>query len=578
MRDDIGKRVIVFLDPDGQRRQVSYDELMLDVGVGEPISLTEALREEAARVAQFQKDSDRLAKDIQSLAATYRAHDRTSRAWHAETRHKTRDIATLPYRNRLKLLREYFCVDRRHVRVMDELESYVLAGTEWDHSAHMKSLIRFTIDYVTCVMKDVPRRSNRPCAMHSLSAAQGLAKNGQSHITIIGTLLHDVLEERVDLWRERFVAERAGREPYASSWDRSSARAPKKLAQRILVDHHDEVQDRSAAIYFAIGLALYDHVRKMPQPERYHQTLNAIMDMVAKLSRTSDVSYYQYLQNFLYPRNEEIDTIRRSDLVRMLDDEFEDAGALLDAYLENVEGFYNTRAGVFLSRDEIRRNVLREILAKIADRMNNTRDMERDRGFSIPSRLYGAGFKNIYFVHALEHWMRLPEMPGNERRLLSVKFAKKPKLSALYQIIEDIEELASPENFGPAYVETLERELESYKLSPEFRTLTPPKQGGLFDGTIYFFNQVTLGQKGFLRELESQPQKQVEYLVAFRAVLESFLVYAAYVEAEERRTPPGQTRWRPYSIEGMGPRLSYSQEEGAGPPQVPQRSFRRRVI
>jgi len=74
------------------------------------------------------------------------------------------------------------------------------------------------------------------------------------------------------------------------------------------------------------------------------------MEMVEKLSRTRDLSYYQYLQLFVYPRRGEPDTIRRADLLRILAEEFEDPGLLLDEYLENVDGFYQTPSGEFISR------------------------------------------------------------------------------------------------------------------------------------------------------------------------------------------------------------------------------------
>ena len=584
MWDDIGDRVITYSDAEGRVRSVKYSALLIDLGRDHKVSLEECLREEATKVDELQKDARRLALRIEGLSPLYRKHERTSRAWHAETRRRTENTSNLSYRKRIKRLNGYFCVDRGHSRTLDELEAYVLAGTEGDHNEHVKSLIRFTIDYTTSVMKDVHRKTGRPCALHSLAAARGVAKNGQNSVTIIGALLHDVLEERLDLWTNRFVRQQLQSPTYgalAGEVDTKTGKIPSAIRQRILLDNQEEYNNRAAAIFFAIGLALFDHVRNFPQPERYYQTLNSVMEMVEKLSRTRDLSYYQYVQLFVYPRRGELDTIKRSDLLRILAEEFDQPGLLLDEYLENVDGFYHTPSGEFTSREEIKKNALREILAKITDRMNNTRDMDRDAGFSIPDRLYGAGFKNIYFVQALEDRMALPGLPTNERRLLNVKFIKKPTISALYQILDDLDYLER-ERFGRGYIEMLDRELEKYKHTPSFRKLTPPQKGGLFDGTVYFFNEVILGNKAFLKQLEDQPDKQAEYLVVFRAVLESFLLYPALMEEEEAIDDgrPDRARMKRYRIQGMGPRLGHRVETtaAAGDHEVQVKSFRRRVI
>ena len=597
MLGDIGQRPILYLDPEGEPEEIAYADLMIDMGGAKRLSLEQCLHEEGDRIEEFRAHARRLAGKLFSLTPPYRKHERTSAAWHAECRRRTRDIHLLSYAKRLRMLNSYYCVDRHHGKVLDALEEYVLAGSEGDHSPHVKSLIRFAIDYTICVLKDVPRKTGRPCALHSLTAARGVARNGQNHVTIIGTLLHDVLEERVDLWFQRFVREKAREK--ASGTARENAREsapdtagedelalvegkiPNGLRLRVLREHADEYNTRAAAIYYAIGLALFGHVRKFPEPERYYQTLHSIMEMVDKLSRTSDLSYYEYLQRFLYPRLGEVDEIRRDVLVGVLSEEFDDPGPLLDEYLERVEGFYETPSGVFQSREEIKRNALREMLAKILDRMNNTRDMDRDLGFSIPKRLYGAGFKNIYFSQALEDRMALPGLPGNESRMISLKFIKKPKIAALYQTLDDIAYLER-EFFGRSYVDMLETQLRRYALTPEFRRITGPRRGGLFDGTVYFFNDVALGNKRFLKDLEEQRDKQAEYLVVFRSVLESFLVYSAFIEQDRAGgggKGPAGSRWKRYRIRGMGPQLSRRGPETANLDALPPiLTFRRRVV
>ena len=588
MFGDISNRRILYLNPAGEPERIRYADLMIDMGVGESVSLEQCLYDEADRIEEFRSHAHRLAGKISSLTPLYKRQDRTTARWHAECRRRTQGVHGLSYAKRVRLLQSYFCVDRHHSRVLDALEAYVLAGSEGDHSEHVKTLIRFAIDYTACVMKDVPRKTGRPCALHSLTAARGVARNGQTHVTIIGTLLHDVLEERFDLWFERFVREKAREPAYAAAFDvtegdvTEGGRISGELRAQIVRDHAEEYNNRAAAIYYGIGLALFDHVRKFPEPERYYQTLHSLMEMVDKLSRTSDLSYYEYLQRFLYPRLGEVDTIRRDVLVGLLGEEFDDPGPLLDEFVEQVEGFYDTPSGVFYSREEVKRNALREMLAKILDRMNNTRDMDRDLGFSIPKRLYGAGFKNIYFAQAIEDRMALPGLPGNESRMISLKFIKKPKISALFQILDDIAYLER-EHFGRDYIDMLEVQLQRYALTPEFRRITRPRDGGLFDGTVYFFNDVALGNKRFLRELEEKRDKQAEYLVVFRSVLESYLVYSAFIEQDALAGGPkkraSDSRWKRYRIRGMGPQLSRRGPRPTGAEDLPRiKTFRRQVV
>lgn len=580
MRHDIGDRIISYLDADGRRQEIRYRDLRVNLGESGTQTLEECLHEEREKVRELASDADRFARRIESLTPIYERDDRMTREWHLRCRNATEHIhdQDLSYEDRIRMLNRYFCPERNHARTLDLLVDYILAGTEGDHTAHVKSLLRFALDYVMCVMRHVKRRTGRPCAMHSIAAARGVAKNGGAAVTIIGTLMHDVLEERVDLWTAHMVRDEVRTNPKWAEY-RDAGKVPKEIRQQILLDRLDDYNKRTAGFFFTIGLALFDHIRKFPQPQRHFQMLNSIMEVIEKLSRTRDLSYYQYIQQFLYPRRGQPDTIRRSDLVPLLAEEFVDAEELLDSYLENVDGFYQTPFGEFFSQEELRRNAVREILGKVLDRLNNTRDMDRDLGFTIPQRLYGAGFKNIYFVQVLEDRLTKPGIPGHERRLIEAKFVAKPKIAALFQTIDDLDFLEQ-EHFGRHYIDMLERELDRYKLTPEFRRLTPPERGGLFDGTIYFFNEVILGNKSFLDELETKLDKQAEYLLVFRCILESFLLYPRLIEEDMQKQGynlPSESRISRYRIAGMGPHLCHTTTGERERPMIID-SFRRKVV
>jgi hypothetical protein len=77
---------------------------------------------------------------------------------------------------------------------------------------------------------------------------------------------------------------------------------------------------------------------------------------------------------------------------------------------------------------------------------------------------------------------------------------------------------------------------------------------------IYLFNDITLGRKSNLVELEKRRDKQAEVLVAFKSALESYLVYPALIRQDMEingQKHPDECLFRPYRIEGMGPSLEH---------------------
>ncbi len=574
MLSDVSRRLIPYRDAAGVLRSIAYGDLLIHHGVRRKVSLADALNEEAKRIESMRRSAMAFGPSIRGLERVYREHDRASAAWHAELRRRTEHIGDQNCERRIRTLHDYFVVSGKHRETLARLLQHILGDSVGDHSEHMKSLIRFALDYTLCAHQGATRRNGRPYALHPIEAARAVAKNGQHAITIIGALLHDVVEERLDHWTEQLIERELPQHPDERYRDCSPKQLPRAVREDILRAHADEYNDRASAIYFAIGLNLFDHIRKFPSPARYYGILHSIMDTVEKLSRTRDVSYYRYIQRFMYPRHDRPDTIRRSTLVRYLAEELHEPGELLDDYLENIEHVYDTRWGERQPRDEEGRNTFREILIKIVDRLNNTRDMARDDGFSISKRLYGVAFKNLYFLQALEDRLALPDDPYVERNMLEVKFLNKPKVAALYQVLEDLEDLER-EVVGRAYIDMLETELEGYRHTDAFRQLTRPSEGGPFDGTIYFFNEVILGRKQFLDELDSRRDRVAQYLIAFRALLESFLVYPALISEENERNrlqPGARSRYKRFRIEGMGPALDPKRTE------LPLKTFRRHVV
>ncbi|MBN2494573.1 MAG: hypothetical protein JXR96_08290 [Deltaproteobacteria bacterium] len=560
MDESISQKLIPFYDRKQQRNAIRYGDLMIDMGEDRQISLSDALLEEKSKVAEFNRIADRLTDKVKVLAPFYDAIEKDPIGFHAEMNRRRQSIHKLSHQKRIHALNTYYTLNSTHAKVLTNLTKHLLAGSEGDHSAHAISLMKRAMDYMCSVMRHVPRKTKRAAAIHSIEAARGAAKNGLREITIIPTLLHDVLEEKLDIWTERLIDEELQDPAYGECCGKTMREVPVALRHRIIQKYIDDYNDHASGIYFEICLMLYDHIRHFPNPTRYYETLISIMDIVAALSRRRDSSYYSYLRDLLYPKPDaSMDTIPRSRLLAVLSACYANPDELLDEYMQNVASFYDTALGEFSAKEEVRRNAFREILAKILDRLNNTRDMERGLGFSVSKRLYGTGFKNIFFLQALEDKLQRPGFNTEERRLIEVKFINKPKVAALYQIIEDIEYIAE-NHLGEEMITFLENEINRYRGTRDFRRLTPPGRAGYFNGLIYLFNEVTLGRKSSLIELEKRHDKQAEVLVAFKAVLESFLVYPALIREEQQAKGfkrISQSAYRPYRIEAMGPGLEH---------------------
>ncbi|HSA21376.1 MAG TPA: hypothetical protein P5076_08005, partial [Myxococcota bacterium] len=135
---------------------------------------------------------------------------------------------------------------------------------------------------------------------------------------------------------------------------------------------------------------------------------------------------------------------------------------------------------------------------------------------------------------------------------------------------------------GREMMEFLEHEIDRYRCTRNFRRLTPPGRSGYFNGLIYLFNEITLGRKQSLVELEKRRDKQAEVLVAFKAVLESYLVYPALIREDQESQGflrHSQSEYRTYRIEGMGPGLEARSDarKEQGVELLAIKSFSRRV-
>ncbi|MBM4321454.1 MAG: hypothetical protein FJ125_16310, partial [Deltaproteobacteria bacterium] len=484
--------------------------MRVQIGLDRNPTLVEALEEERNKIKEFYANRDRFRGRLERLNRGFREAANRYLEMQSQARHQVVHLLRkASSESRCKLLGRYYLLDRQHGKLLDELTSYLLAGSEDDHSPSEVSLIRFALNHLIFAMRNEERKAGGPTVFHSIEAARGVAKNGQCAVTILATLLHDLVEDKLDEWSKELIHECIdSEESYGMHRGKSLKQLPDSVRSAILRRHIDEYNDRAAGIYYGIGLSLYSHVRLLHSPERYYQMLHSLMEMLARLSRTRDISYYNYLEKVLYPpsRPQELDRISRGALLEVLVCEVSEPETLLDEYLRDIDGFYQTAAGIFTSRDEVVRNSFREVLAKILDRLNNTRDMSREEGFSVPKRLYGAGYKNIYFVQAVEHRLRLPGLTSEERRIIESKFISKPKVAALYQMLEDVRHLE--QQISPEQMRRLREELDHYKCRPDFHIITSPDRGSLFDGIILLFNETILGNKAGLESLHDQPLRQ----------------------------------------------------------------------
>lgn len=580
---DYANLEIPFYDKKGRSGRIRYADLLLEMGEGRECSLAACLAEEQDRVHEFNRNADRLSRKVRSLDEYYAEIENKPRYYQRLFNKRRSGLNQLSYSKRLQVLNTYYTLNKSHAQTLRSLTNHLLAGSEGDHCAHLVSLIQRSIDLMCQVMRKVERKSKRASALHSLEAARGAAKNGLRVITIIPTLLHDVVEEDLDIWTKQMVENELKDPIYGDCCGLSMRQAPPQLRHLIIQKHIDEYNDKASTIFFKIALILYDHIRHFPQPARYYETVHSIMQILAALSRRRDMSYYTYLRELLYPKaNAVLDTIEHVRLGSGLQSDFIDADTLLSEYNVNVHNFYETALGVYASKDEVRRNAFREILAKILDRLNNTRDMDRSLGFSIPNRIYGTGFKNIFFLQALEDKFRKPSFNTEERRLIEVKFINKPKIASLYQCLDDIAFLRR-EHLKPEILQKLHTEMNNYRKTNAFRRITLPGKPGNFNGLVYLFNEITLGRKSKIVELEKRPAKQAEVLIAFKAVIESYLVYPNLIRRELKKKGLRnirQSKYRPYRIIGLSPGLeqhSTARQENAVD-LLNLKTFSRRIV
>jgi hypothetical protein len=583
-------RTIVCFDRFHERHQVAYQDLILPFGEDREVSLAEYLDLEAERVWELRRNSRRIGPRLAALDGIYAQHELPPDGMVDVWDWRTRGIHKMAFQERLHALDNYYVIPRtEHGRILDEVMAYMMEGSEGDHSAYELSLIRFSLDFTLWSLRGSRRKTGVPTAFHSVELARGIAKNGQNAITIMGALLHDVLEEILDWYTDALVKGAVDADPALSA--RVEARGGKLSEPErnaILQANLEAYNDRASGIYYSIGLFLFYHVRMFPHPERYYQFLNSLMAVVANLSRTKDTSYFRYVQRFLFPKEPRPDPIRRADLIAAIAPYFPKPGEILQEYLTKVEGFYTTAWGTFTSAEELQRNAFREILCKIMDRLNNTRDLERHY-FTASARLYGAGFKNLYIVQAIQDKMRKNKrMRSDERRLIDVKFLDKPKVAALYQMLEEIEYLGRI--LGQDKIEALERYLDDdYKASRAFREVRKARPGvatgeNTFDGTVEFFTAVVLGDKGRLADVDQDLELAARFAVVFRSLFEAFLVYPVMADKARREAqacnPPVEPRFDDFHITGLNFHLDEAVKVAAHESArfLKLRTFRRELV
>lgn len=601
-------REIVCYDRKRKREVIAYSDLLLPLGEGHEISLADYLEQEEQRVWELRRNARRISGRIDALNEIYRLHlvnpEKLLDVWNW----RTRGVRRLPHEERIEILNTYYQVSKTdHGRLLDEIMVYLMAGSEGDHSAHELSLIRFALDFTMWSMRDTRRKTGVPAAFHSIESARGVAKNGRSAITIIGALYHDVLEEILDDYADTLVADVAENDPEIRAMVEVAGKMTEEIRLEIIRRNIDTYNDRATGIYYAIGLFLFYHLRMFPFPDRYYQFVNSLMEVLENLSRTKDTSYFTYIRRFVYPPDRTVDPIDRKALGEAVAHYFPNAEELLDEYLIHVEGFYKTAYGTSRSQEELQRNVFREILCKIVDRMNNTRDLDRHY-FSISKRLYGAGFKNLYIVQAIEEKMnRNSRMPSEERCLINAKFLVKPKVAALYQMLDEIEHIRA--KIGDKPIQEIEDFLAGdYMASPAFREVrakgggrpgSRPRKGRdakhehveppAVDGTVEFFTRVILGEKGLLKDVDADLVRAATMALVFRSLFEAFIAYPALIERERAEGRDGlaaaqagaaDSRFQPFRIKGLNPSLEERIEVSVSrcARELDLKTFRRQII
>jgi hypothetical protein len=591
-------REITCFDRSGRREVLRYSELMLPMGEEREVSLAEYLDDEEQKIWELRRNSRAIGDLIDQLNDLYRLHQVAPEDMLDAWDKRTRGLEAMTHAERLARLNSYYLVPKSdHGRLLDRIMEYMMAGAEDDHSAHELSLIRFGLDFALWSMRNLRRRTGAPGGFHAIESARGVAKNGRGAITIMGALFHDVLEEILDDAADLMCQRVAEEFPDVRARIEGAGKITEDIRLDIIRAHIDDYNNQASGVYYAIGLFLFAHIRRFPFPDRYYQFLNGLMGVVENLSRTKDTSYFSYIQRFVYPKERPPDAIRREDLVAAISEVFPRADAVLTEYLEKVEGFYTTRFGTFRSQEELQRNAFREILCKIVDRLNNTRDLDR-HFFSVSKRLYGAGFKNLYIVQAIDEKTRKNQMPSEERRLIDLKFLNKPKVAALYQMLDEIEHLEG--EIGKPAVREIEAHLSTtYLHTPAFREVrsgvlakgSPSKVGRArepadlpnVDGTIEFFTRAVLGEKNLLGQLDNDLPRATAIAIVFRFLFEAFLAYPVLIEVDAAcgvHAPDEESRYEAFRIRGLNKTLEdrvhvATHDAARG---LDLRSFRRRIV
>jgi hypothetical protein len=576
---------ITVYDTSKNIQAISYDEIMLRMGNERELSLREALLLEQQKIGELNANSKIYSPLIHTLGGIHKMFGYDPRQSFSDKQARSTIMIASAKNNlpkRIKMLHEYYTANHKHSQLLDRLVTYLMANSENDHSPHDLSLIRYSLDYLIGALKHLTRKNDAPGALHSIESARGIAKNGVDAITIVGTLLHDVIEERLDEWTHAMI-ETELRDPiYGDHAGKKAKEIPGSLRHQIILKHMEEYNTRASAIYYSIGMHLYSHIKKFQFPEKYYKSVNSIMSILAKLSRTRDISYYKYIQQFIFPaKSAALHVISKKALLEILREDFPQPEPLFDEFLTHIDNVYQTHYGEFISKEEIQRNAFREILCKIGDRLNNTRDMPRGPLFDIANRLYGAGYKNIYMVQAIEEKIRKNKsFIADERRVLETKFLDKPKIAALYQMLSDIDYLEN-EVVGSERIRFLDAELEKYKTSKKYRMVTNEGRQ-CFDGTIALFNRVILGDKKILKETAKNPNLLAQYAVTFRSLLESYIVYPALIEQEMRLKKTrhlDKISYEPFKIAGLTLRMeNLSQEFKKRSGELSIKTFRRRIV
>ncbi len=411
-------------------------------------------------------------------------------------------------------------IDEEYNVLLDALNSDLLGSARARHSPQALRFMKLGTNYLIRSHRRFVRKNGSLYAVHPYMVASLAAAEGADFPTIVAAMMHDRIEESISSYTKHLGAKN-------------------KFARKRAID------DRASGILYSTGLSFYEQVRHFTFAHRYFADINSLLDIVDKLSRTTDQMYYEYLEKLFYPKVpkrrrmpfEQFRTHLDFGMTRAIDalNSFRSGAGdeLVHAFLRDIDEYYTTylcRKANEPSPEEMQHDMYRSMIVKLADRIHNTRDMDASC-FSVPKRLYGIGFKNAYFVQHLDHKL-LRQRHRTLDMAIGLHLIMDLRLATLRQLLDDEARLCSSLEKNAA--RNIEQLVEEYKKSPAFRQVTPASRGSPLDGLLELYNTKVHGSADFFSLFDGKPDLQYLHVLAFRSLFENYIAYAAGYGPEPR--------------------------------------------